>query len=192
MTPFEAAMSAIDALHADDPAIETVEGEAVKKELAYARRMSAALERLMPDASDALRLAVRAQHLQRWRIPRADYPDGKAGYHAWRTEEKRMHAVLAADALRGAGIDGPTIERVAELVLKKRLATDPEAQALEDAACLVFLEHELTAFARDRDHAQVVDILRKTWNKMSESGRALALALDLPPASRALIAEALG
>jgi hypothetical protein len=81
---------------------------------------------------------------------------------------------------------------VGELVQKRRLATDPEAQALEDAACLVFLEHELTAFARDRERAQIVDILQKTWKKMSENGRALALALDLPPASRALIAEALG
>jgi hypothetical protein len=184
-------MSAIDALHADDPATETIDGEEVPKELLYARRMSAALERLVPGASDALRLAVRAQHLVRWRIPRADYPDGKAGYHAWRTEEKRMHATLAADALRSAGVDEATVARVGELVQKKRLATDPEAQALEDAACLVFLEHELTAFARDREHAQIVDILQKTWKKMSENGRALALALDLPPSSRALIAEAL-
>lgn len=191
MSPFEAAMAAIDALHADDPATETIDGEAIPKELLYARRMSAALGRLVPDASDALRLAVRAQHLQRWRIPRADYPEGKVGYHAWRTEEKRMHAIVATDALLGAGVDEVTAARVAALVQKKRLATDPEAQALEDAACLVFLEHELTAFARDRDHAQIIDILQKTWKKMSEPGRALALALDLPAESRALVAEAL-
>lgn len=184
---FEAALAAIDALHAEDP--ERVDG--VPAELRYARRMSAALEELAPDASEALRLAVRAQHLQRWRIPRSDYPEGKAGYHQWRTAQSKAHAELAAAAVRDAGYDEATAERVARLVRKKDLKRDPEAQALEDAACLVFLEHELASFARQRDEAHVIRILQKTWRKMGERGRALALELPLSADARALVERAL-
>ncbi|HJL15599.1 MAG TPA: DUF4202 domain-containing protein [Sandaracinaceae bacterium LLY-WYZ-13_1] len=184
---FEAALAAIDALHAEDPAREGGE----PAELVYARRMSDALAKLVDEPSDALRLAVRAQHLQRWRIPRSDYPDGKAGYHRWRTVQKKTHGELAAAAVRDAGYDEPTAERVATLVRKKGLKADPEAQALEDAACLVFLEHGLGDFAEGRDAAQLVDILRKTWAKMSERGRTLALALPLDERARALVERAL-
>lgn len=189
--PIEAAMAAIDALHADDPKMLEVGGEQVAAELVYARRMTSALERLAPEASAALRLAVRAQHLQRWRIPRADYPDGKAGYHRWRTEQLEMHAIVAADALRGVGVEEATIERVQALIRKKRLHSDPEAQALEDAACLVFLEHELAEFARGHERDKTVEIVRKTWSKMSDRGRALGLALPLSDEARALVDSAL-
>ena len=184
---FARARDAIDALHAEDPKQEP---DGVPAELAYARRMTAALERLRPDASEALRLAVRAQHLQRWRIPRADYPAGKAGYHAWRTAQMKQHAELAAAAVRDAGYDEATAERVARLVRKKDRATDSEAQALEDAACLVFLETQLGDFAAGREEAQLIDILQKTWRKMSERGRALALALPMDDDARALVENA--
>lgn len=188
MARLDDALAAIDALHAEDPTLE--QGEPA--ELVYARRMSAALARLVPDPSEALQLAVRAQHLQRWTLPRADYPDGKPGYHAWRNEQKRRHAALAAEALRGAGYDEAIITRVGELVQKRRLAKDPEAQALEDAACLVFLENQLLDFAEGRDERGLVTILQKTWAKMSEAGRREALALELPPAAQALVSRALG
>lgn len=187
MSRLDDAIAAIDALHAEDPARDAGE----PAELVYARRMTAALERLAPDASEALQLAVRAQHLQRWTLPRSDYPEGKAGYHAWRNEQKRRHAALAAEALRGAGYDDATITRVGELVQKRRLSKDPETQALEDAACLVFLENRLLDFAEGRDEDGLVTILQKTWAKMSEAGRAQALALELSDAARALVARAL-
>ncbi|MCA9604781.1 MAG: DUF4202 domain-containing protein, partial [Myxococcales bacterium] len=135
MSRLEAAIAAIDALHADDPEHVEVGGASVPAELDYARRMSAALERVIDDPSDALRLAVRAQHLQRWRIPRADYPMTAPGYHAWRTAQSRAHAELAVETLRPLGFDEETLGRVSALVQKKRRTTDPEAQALEDAAC---------------------------------------------------------
>ena len=192
MSRLDDAIAALDALHAEDPSRVVVDGEEVPAELDYARRMSAALEGLVDAPSEALRLAVRAQHLQRWKIPRDDYPRTKPGYHAWRNAQKAAHAALAAETLRGAGYDGGTIARVEHLVRKKDLARDPETRALEDAACLVFLESRLASFAEGRDEDELVEILRKTWKKMSERGRERAVALPLEPRARALVARALG
>lgn len=185
------ALEAIDRLHADDPVCVEVDGRSVPRELLYARRMSAALARLEASPSAALRLAVRAQHLCRWRIPRDAYPRTRAGYHRWRTELGALHGRLARDAVLDAGLDAATAERVEGLVRKRRLKSDPEAQHLEDAACLVFLEHELEAFAQSHERTQVLGILRKTWVKMGDAGRREALRLPLSPTSRALVEEAL-
>ena len=178
---FERARAAIDALHAEDPSGE---------EPIYADRMSAALERLVPAPSEALALAVRAQHLCRWKTPRASYPEGKAGYLRWRTAQAKLHSETAREALLGAGYDEPFAARVGELIRKKSIATDAEAQALEDSACLVFVEHYLADFARDRDRAQLIDILRKTWRKMSVRAREAALALPLEAPIREVVGEA--
>lgn len=182
------ALAAIDALHAEDPA-RNPSGE--PGELLYARRMSARLERLRPDASEALRLAVRCQHLQRWKLRRVDYPAGPSGYRRWRTDEASAHAAAAAAVLGQAGYDAGTIARVQSLVRKENLRSDPEAQALEDTSCLVFLEHHLADFASKHPEAKLVDILAKSWRKMSPAGREAALALPLDPAHRTLIARAL-
>ncbi|HEY8430564.1 MAG TPA: DUF4202 domain-containing protein [Sandaracinaceae bacterium] len=187
---FERAIAALDALHAEDPERVEVDGRNVAAELLYAERMTAALALLSSEPSEALRLAVRAQHLCRWRLPRASYPEGKAGYHAWRREAARQHAELAAATLRDAGYDEETVARVQALVQKKGLGRDPEAQALEDAACLVFLEHHAEPFARGRDEAELVEIVRKTWRKMSPRARELALERPLSPAVRALLDRA--
>jgi hypothetical protein len=181
------AIARIDALHAEDP--EIIDGRPA--ELVYAERMSAALSALVPSASDALRIAVRAQHLCRWRTPRASYPEGKAGYLRWRAAQAKEHASLAAEVLREVGYDEPTVERVTALVTKKDLARDDEAQALEDAACLVFLQHHFDAFAAERDEAQLIDILQKTWRKMSDRGRRAALVLPLSDRARELVSRAL-
>lgn len=190
-TPFERALAAMDAVHAEDPERTRVGAEDVPAELAYARRMTEALARLAPDASEPLRLAVRAQHLGRFRVPRSSQPDGRAGYLKWRTEQARAHAALARELLASAGYDEATLERVASLVQKKQLAHDREAQHLEDCACLVFLEHGLDAFAAKEDDETVVTILAKTWRKMSDGGRRAALALPLSERGRALVARAL-
>lgn len=191
MSRLEASIAALDALHAEDPATVELDGEVVAAELDYARRMSAALRRVIDAPSEALELAVRAQHLQRWRLPRDEFPKTRPGYHAWRTAQAKAHAALAVETLRPLGWDEATLERVASLVRKQKRAIDPEAQALEDAACLVFLETQLAAFADGRDEAQVVDILRKTWKKMGPRGRDAALALELPGDARALVERAL-
>jgi uncharacterized protein DUF4202 len=184
---FERALAAIDAAHAGDP--EKEGGEA--KELVYARRMSAWLERLAPQASEALRLAVRCQHLRRWAIARASYPEGKVGYLRWRKEESLAHAALAGELLAQAGYDAGEVKRVQSLVKKEAIKHDADAQTLEDVTCLVFLEHEFAAFAAKHPQAKLVEILRKTWPKMSPRGQAAALELALPRPLRLLVEKAL-
>lgn len=188
---FAAALAAIDAANAEDPGHEAVAGKRVPKELAYARRMTAWLGRLEPEASEALRLAIRAQHIRRWTVPRDGYPMDRQGYHRWRTALARFHAETAGAILQKAGYDAATIERVGSLIRKERLKSDPEAQTLEDVACLVFLENYLADFAGKHDEAKVVDILRKTWRKMSKRGQEAALTLDLKPAGRRVLDRAL-
>jgi len=188
MADFDAALARIDAVHAEDPE-KNAEGK--PKELAYAQRMSAWLDRLAPQASEALRLAVRCQHLRRWAIPRSDYPEGKVGYLRWRKEESLAHAALAGELLAQAGYGADVVQRVQSLIKKERIKHDPEAQLLEDATCLAFLELDFEPFARKHDEAKVVDILRKTWTKMSPAGQRAALGLQLPAQLRALVAQAL-
>lgn len=187
---YRAAIERIDAANRQDPNRESWQGQSYPKELLYSERMSAWLERLAPDASEELRLAVRAQHLCRWRLPRSDYPAGRHGYLEWRRGCARMHAELAAELLREVGCDEATIGRTADLIRKRRLKLDPESQLLEDCACLVFLESYLADFAPRQGEERMVDILRKTWRKMSPRARREALALELPAELRRLVEEA--
>ncbi|MCL4234328.1 MAG: DUF4202 family protein [Deltaproteobacteria bacterium] len=173
---FRHAIDRIDAANADDPrrVVDERTGEEIAREQLYSRRISEALGRLDRDASVALRLAVRAQHIRRWTIPRDEYPMNRVGYLRWREALKRFHAETAAAILRDVGYDEATVERVSSLLRKERLRTDPETQTLEDAACLVFLEYEFAEFAPRHDDAKIVEIVRKTWGKLSERGRAAA------------------
>jgi hypothetical protein len=188
---FQLALDRFDALNAQDPHTELVEGRPEPKELIYARRMTQWLHRLEPDASEALQLATRSQHLMRWHVPRETFPKDRAGYIQWRTTLYDFHAGRAAEVLREVGYDDATIERVRSLIRKQDLKTDPEAQTLEDVICLVFLESYFTDFARDHDEEKLIKILRKTWNKMSPRGHAAAMKLNLGPRERELISRAL-
>ena len=185
-----AALARFDRANADDPNRELVDGAEQPRELVYARRMTAMLERFAPDAPEAVRLAVRCQHIRRWTVPRDTYPEGRDGYRRWRTDLARFHAETAGTILREVGYGEDTIARVGALLRKERLKADPQVQLLEDVACLVFLQHYLPAFAAQHDDAKVVDILGKTWRKMSARGRAAALALELEPRVRALVSRA--
>jgi hypothetical protein len=189
---FNNAIAAIDAANGDDPQRVTWEGTTYPGEVLYSARMSEWLDRLEPNASEALRLAVRCQHLCRWKIARLTYPMTRAGYHQWRTTLARFHADRAGEILASVGYDEQTIARVQSLIRKERIKTDPEAQALEDAACLVFLELDYVTFARSHEPQKVIDILKKTWRKMSAAGQAHAieLAKGLPEAERGMIQEA--
>ncbi len=188
----EAAIAALDAANAEDPNREIAEGQEHPKELLYARRMSGWLERLEPGASEALRLAVRAQHIRRWSIPRRSYPMDRAGYRRWRTELARFHAETAGAILRSLGYEESLVSRVQALLRKEGLRTDPEAQTLEDVACLVFLESYFADFSRQHDETKILDIVRKVWRKMSERGRERALGLPMQPQIRGLVEKALG
>jgi hypothetical protein len=169
-----AALAAVDAANAADPT-----GEA----LVYGQRMTAELERLFPGASDVLQIAARGQHVERWLLPRSDYPEGKEGYHAWRREQGRRHAERVAGIMAAAGYPGAECARVGVLLRKEGIKRDPEVQALEDVICFVFLKHYFGGFAEGRDPEAVVDIVAKTARKMSAEGRARVLAeFDLPEA----------
>jgi len=185
------AIRAIDRLHQDDPEREPADGVERAAALGYAERMSAWIDRLSPRASEALRLAARCQHLRRWEIPRSGHPEGRAGYLAWRRAAQRHHAELAARVLAESGYDAEIVARVCELVQKERLRTDAETRTLEDAACLVFLERGLAEFAQRHPREKVIEVLSKTWRKMSPAGRSAALALELGDELSTLIGEAL-
>ncbi len=188
-----ALLARIDAANGEDPHTENEGGVEHAKELLYARRMSGWLERLRPDASPALRIAARAQHLERWAIPRDRFPPGRTGYLRWRTTLGAHHAERTAELMREAGFDGDTIAAAAALLRKEGLARampDSDVQALEDCACLVFLEHYLEPFAGKHPPAKVADILTRTWRKMSPSARNAARAIEYRTAVRTLLESA--
>ncbi len=187
---FREALARFDQANADDPNRELVDGAEQPRELVYARRMTATLDRFAPEAPEAVRLAARCQHIRRWTVPRDTYPEGRDGYRRWRTDLARFHAETAAEILRAVSYDDDTVARVGALLRKERLKADPEVQLLEDVACLVFLRHYLPAFAAGHADDKLVDILGKTWRKMSAQGRAAALALDLEPRLRAVVSRA--
>lgn len=182
---YNRAIAAFDAANALDPHREPADGIDRPKELVYAERMSAMLGRFAPDASEALRLAVRCQHIQRWKIPRSEYPKTPKGYKEWRTRLMAFHAETAGAILRECGYDDDMTGRVQALLKKRGLKSNPETQALEDVIDLVFLESYLADFVASHgeyDEAKWIDILRKTSLKMSARGRAAALALITLPA----------
>jgi Domain of unknown function (DUF4202) len=188
---FQAAIERFDAANAEDPNLEVHEGRPYPKEWLYARRMSHALEHLEPDADEAVRLAVHAQHICRWKIPRRDYPMDREGYRKWRTALGRFHAETARSILRETGYDEPTIQRVQSLLRKERLKADPGTQLLEDVICLVFLEYYAADFVQEHDEPKLINIFRRTWSKMSSRGQQAALELDLPAPVGAIVAKAL-
>lgn len=167
------ALALIDQANAADP-----KGEA----LAYGERMTAELARLAPDASDVLQIAARGQHVERWLLPRSDYPEGKAGYLAWRREQGRRHGERVAGIMAEAGYDPADCDRVGVLLRKEGLKRDADVQMLEDVICFVFLRWYFADFAAKHDAAQVLDIVQKTARKMSDPARARALGeFALPP-----------
>jgi len=185
------ALDAIDAANAEDPNRERLaDGSEVAKELLYSQRMSAWLTRFEPQASDALVIAARGQHICRWTSPRTNYPMDKAGYHRWRSDLQKFHAAKLGEILMAVGYDATTISRVQSLVRKERLKLDSEAQTLEDVICLVFLESYFADFSQEHDEAKLITILRKTWAKMSPRGQQTALELTLPNDLRQLVERA--
>ncbi|MBD3898359.1 DUF4202 domain-containing protein [Halomonas sp. ML-15] len=190
-TPYSQTLAAIDALHAEDPRSVEVEGESLPQELFYARRMSAWLETLVEAPSEPLQLAVRAQHLQRWKVPREAYPEGRVGYLTWRRDQGKRAGETTAGLMEAAGYPAEAAARASSLIRKQGLGRDPETQALEDCACLVFLENYFGDFSRQVEHDHLIRIVQKTWKKMSPEAHALALALPMSDEARGLVEEAL-
>ena len=188
---FDKAIALMDAANGEDPNLEQDQGQAFPKEVLYARRMSACLNRVAPEASEALRLAAHGQHIRRWVLPRRDFPMDTQGYNKWRNSLKKLHADVLGQVLEQAGYEPELIARVQFLVQKRQLKIDPEVQLLEDVVCLVFLQHYFLDFAARHPEEKVIDIVRKTWNKMTSRGQQLALELDLPPQASMLVGKAL-
>ena len=185
------ALAAIDAANADDPVRIRVRGEERPKELAHAELVSEWLARLVPDASEALQLAGRAHHLRRWEIPRSDHPEGRVGYLRWRRALHDLHAAVAREILAEEGYDEALQARVDDLIHKRGLARgDAEAQALEDALCLVFLETQFRELAERLEPEKLLDVTRKTLVKMSPRARELAGELPLDPRDLATLGGA--
>lgn len=180
MTPAERLQeiyARIDAENADDPKSIEVGGAMRPYAVVYGERMSERLEKLAPEASDLLKIAARAQHIRRFDTPRGEYPMDKVGYYAWRNALKVHHAEVVGRLMTELGWSEAEIARVGQLVRKEAIKRDPEAQTVEDCASLVFLEHEYGEFGEKYTDEKVVDIVAKTWRKMSDAGHAQALGL---------------
>ena len=190
---FQRVIRSIDQANGEDPNSEVVDGVAQPKEQLYGMRMQEWVEELDPGASEALRIAARSQHIRRWEIPRSDYPMDRKGYLRWRTTLYAFHADRAAEILRAQEYDAETIEHVRTLLQKRNLRTDTDVQTLEDAAALVFLVHHLDDFLKRDDigEEKAIDIIRKTWKKMTKRGHEAASALTLSDESTALLEKAL-
>ena len=188
---FRAALRRFDEENARDPNSEIVNAVLQPRELIYAQWLTDWVMKLCPNASEELRLAARCQHLCRWMIPRNSYPMTRAGYLKWREDLKKFHAQRAGEILRELGYPDSIVVRVQELNLKKNFPHDPEGRVLEDALCLLFLEHQLAELAAKPAEDKVITALQKSWKKMTPAAHAEALKLPYSAREKTLIEKAL-
>lgn len=190
-TRFETAIALIDKKNEEDPNTYQVAGFDYPKELLYSQRMTRKLLQFEPNASKALQIATRAQHICRWKIARNEYPMDRVGYLKWRENLKKMHANTTSEILQQVGFDEQFQDRVKKIILKKGIKKNEESQALEDVICLVFLDYYFDEFAAKHSDEKVIDILQKTWVKMSDKGHKVALQLSFSNKSLALVKQAI-
>jgi len=190
-TRFETALALIDEKNSEDINTYQVYGINYPKELLYSQRMSRKLLQFKPNASRALQIAARAQHICRWKIDRNEYPMDRIGYLKWRETLKKMHANLTAEILNKVGYDTEFIDRISFLINKKLIKKNEESQILEDTICLVFLDYYFEEFAEKHDDEKIIDILQKTWKKMSEDGHTAAMKISFSDKSLSLIKQAI-
>lgn len=188
---YDQAIALMDEMNKKDPNEEIFKGETYSKEYIYGVRMSERLDVFIPNASESLKLAARCQHICRWEIPRNSYPMDRVGYLTWRNELKKIHAQKAEEILSSVGYEQELIEEVKFMLLKKQLKKNELTQALEDVICLVFLEHYFDAFAEKHSEEKIIDIVQKTWGKMSEKGHDAALKLPFSALGLSLVQKAL-
>ena len=188
---FSKAIRLFDEANSQDPTSELHEGKEYPKELLYAIRMTEKLQEFEPKAEEALGLAVRCQHLRRWEIPRSQYDMNRVGYLKWRNDLKSFHAEKASEILKQSGYESDLIDQVRFLLLKKQLKKNKMTQTLEDVICLVFLEFYFEKFSHKYQEEKLIDIVKKTWTKMSDKGQKAALGLPLSDRSLKLISQAL-
>ncbi len=177
MTRLQSALDAIDAANAKDPRLDEDQPES----LLYGQRMSQEANRLFPNASESLQIAARGQHIERWVLKRADFPEGRAGYLKWRRELGVHHADRVAQIMASAGYSEEEISETGAMLRKEGIKRNDQVQALEDIICFVFLKWYFAPFAAKHPEEKVHDIVVKTARKMSEDARARVLEeFDLP------------
>ena len=190
-TRFETAIALIDKANSEDINTYEVAGINYSKELLYSQRMTRKLLQFEPNASKALQIAARAQHICRWKIARDEYPMDRVGYLKWRETLKKMHGDLTANILKQVGYDDQFADRVKAIIIKKLIKKNEESQTLEDTICLVFLDYYFEEFAAKHSDEKIIDILKKTWIKMSDKGHETALKLPFSEKSLALVKQAI-
>lgn len=186
-----AVLSAIDLINEQDKNQIMSNGELKPKELVYGHQMSACLDQYWPHADELLKIAVRGQHIKRWQIKRDEYEAGKVGYLKWRKELGKLHAQLTTDIMLEHGYSEEEAAQTAAIIRKEKFKTNADSQTLEDVACLVFLQHYFDDFSAKHDQEKVINIVRKTWGKMSDGAHNIALSLTLPNHLATLVKKAL-
>ena len=189
---FERALEKLDEENARDPHKLQVDGASVPRELIYARWLTDRVRQLNPHASEALLLAARGAHVCRWSIPRESYPMNRPGYLRWRAELKKLHARKCGEILKEVGYPEDLVNKVLGLVLKSAFPADPDSRTLEDALCLVFLEHQFAELAQKSTDDKVINALQKTWKKMTPLAQEHALKLPYGSREKELLNRALG
>ncbi len=169
-----------DRINRQDPRMQTFQGKTHPREWIFSQQVSFWINRLQPKASEAICLAARSHTVTRWEVPRNRFPMNTVGYHAWRAETARHSADTASESLRRIGYPKEIIERVYQLITRQLDPKDPEAQLLEDADCLAFLEIKLGDYLSQWDEAKLERILSGTWRKMSPGARRMALEISMP------------
>lgn len=193
----EKAISLIDTANSEDPnKVKDEDGKEWPKELLYSHRMTDMLQRFKPDADEVQQIAIRGQHVKRWTSARSNYPMDRVGYLKWRTDLYTFHANTTAECMQQAGYTEDDLERVKKMVGKKGIKSNPDTQLLEDVVDLVFIEHYMLEFAGkhpEYSEEKWIDIVQKTWKKMSETGQQFALSgnITLPEPLVPLIQKAL-
>ena len=188
---FNLVIDEIDVINSHDPNSEYVIRKKIPAALIYGHRMTETLYQLDPEPDELLAIAARGQHIKRWSIPRSNYTADRRGYLKWRTELMMMHARTVKEIMLRNDYTPEEAEKTSDLILKKKMKQDPEAQLLEDVVCLVFLQHYFEDFIEKHKEEKVISILQKTWGKMSRKGQETALKLNLSPKASNLVAQAL-
>ncbi len=193
MSKLEAAFKLFDDYNKQDPRSFEWENVNQPQEYFFAIKLHEWVLKLDPNASEELLLASRSQHIGRWEIPREGYPEGREPYLKWRKDLALHHAEITGRLMTEAGYSAGQVERVTQIILKKRIKVDPDVQTMENALCLVFLQFQYEDFRKkhESDPDKIINILRKSLLKMDVHGHSFALKLSYTGEALHLINEAL-